>query len=158
MADGMSMKDTPTPTSLAGYADWLASLKRRIHHARQRAALAVNQELIGLYWQISRDILQRQAEQGWGTKVIDRLSRDLRTAFPEMKGFSPRNLKYMRAFAESWPEPEFVQQLAAQLPWGHNQVMLDKLDTPRSRRWYASKAIEQLERELGTSGEDDTGA
>ena len=151
MADGMSMKDTPTPTSLAGYADWLASLKRRIHHA-------VNQELIGLYWQISRDILQRQAEQGWGTKVIDRLSRDLRTAFPEMKGFSPRNLKYMRAFAESWPEPEFVQQLAAQLPWGHNQVMLDKLDTPRSRRWYASKAIEQLERELGTSGEGDTRA
>ena len=154
----MSMKDTPTPTSLAGYADWLASLKRRIHHARQRAALAVNQELIGLYWQIGRDILQRQAEQGWGTKVIDRLSRDLRMAFPEMKGFSPRNLKYMRAFAESWPEPEFVQQLAAQLPWGHNQVMLDKLDTPRSRRWYAAKAIEQLERELGTSGEGDTRA
>lgn len=158
MADGMSMKDTPTPTPPAGYADWLASLKTRIHHARQRAALAVNQELIGLYWQIGRDILQRQAEQGWGTKVIDRLSRDLRMAFPEMKGFSPRNLKYMRAFAESWPEPEFVQQLAAQLPWGHNQVMLDKLDTPRSRRWYASKAIEQLERELGTSGEGDTRA
>ena len=125
MADGMTMKDTPTPTPPAGYADWLASLKTSIHHARQRAALAVNQELIGLYWQIGRDILQRQAEQGWGTKVIDRLSRDLRMAFPEMKGFSPRNLKYMRAFAESWPEPEFVQQLAAQLPWGHNQVMLD---------------------------------
>lgn len=158
MADGMSMKDTPTPTPPTGYADWLTSLKTRIHHARQRAALAVNQELIGLYWQIGRDILQRQAEQGWGTKVIDRLSRDLRMAFPEMKGFSPRNLKYMRAFAESWPEPEFVQQLAAQLPWGHNQVMLDKLDTPRSRRWYASKAIEHLERELGTSGEGDTRA
>ena len=151
MAEGMSMRDTPTPTSRAGYAVWRASLRRRSNRARERAALAVNQELIGLYWQISRDILQRQAEQGWGTKVIDRLSRDLRTAFPEMKGFSPRNLKYMRAFAESWPEPEFVQQLAAQLPWGHNQVMLDKLDTPRSRRWYASNAIEQLERELGTS-------
>ena len=171
----MTMKDTLTPTPPSGYADWLASLKSRIHHARQRAALAVNQELIGLYWQIGRDILQRQAEQGWGTKVIDRLSRDLRTAFPEMKGFSPRNLKYMRAFAESWPDPEFVQQLAAQLPWEHNQVMLDKLDTPRSRRWYASKAIEhgwsrnvlvmqtslptieQLERELGTSRDGDAG-
>ena len=142
MADGMSMKDTPTPTPPTGYADWLTSLKTRIHHARQRAALAVNQELIGLYWQIGRDILQRQAEQGWGKKVIDRLSRDLRTAFPEMKGLSPRNLQYMRTFAEAWPGPEIVQQAVAQLPWGHNVILLDKVGTPEARRWYALKAIE----------------
>ena len=69
-----------------------------------------------LYWQIGQDILIRQAQQGWGTKVIDRLAQDLRAAFPYMKGFSPRNLKYMRAFAEAWPDAEFVQQAAAQLP------------------------------------------
>lgn len=68
--------------------------------------------------------------------------QDLRSAFPDMKGFSPRNLKYMRAFAEAWPDSEFVQQVAAQLPWGHNAVLLDRLDSPESRRWYAAKAIE----------------
>lgn len=130
---------TPTP---AGYADWLTELKARIHTAQQRAALAVNRELVSLYWQIGRDILERQARQGWGAKVIDRLAHDLRTAFPDMKGFSPRNLKYMRAFAEAWPDAEFVQQAAAQLPWGHNLVLLDKLDTAEKRRWYAAQAIE----------------
>ncbi len=107
---------TPAP---AGYADWLAELKTRIHAAQQRAALAVNRELVLLYWQIGRDILARQASQGWGAKVIERLSHDLRTAFPQMKGFSPRNLKYMRAFAEAWPDAEFVQAVLAQLPWYH---------------------------------------
>lgn len=131
-----------TPSLPPGYTDWLASLKTRIHRARQQAALAVNRELIGLYWQIGRDILARQAEQGWGSKVIDRLSQDLRAAFPEMKGFSPRNLKYMRAFAEAWPGPEFVQQAVAQLPWYHQLALLDKLQTPEARRWYAAKAIE----------------
>ncbi len=84
-----------------GYVDWLAGLKARISSAQQRATLAVNQELVLLYWQIGRDILVRQAEQGWGAKIIERLAHDLRTAFPDMKGFSLRNLKYMRAFAEA---------------------------------------------------------
>ena len=125
-----------------GYADWLADLKSRIHAAQQRAALAVNHELVPLYWQIGRDILARQAQQGWGTKVIDRLAQDLRTAFPDMKGFSPRNLKYMRAFADAWPDGEIVQQAVARLPWGHNLVLLDKLPGPQTRRWYAAKAAE----------------
>jgi predicted nuclease of restriction endonuclease-like (RecB) superfamily len=125
-----------------GYADWLADLKNRIHSAQQRATLAVNRELVLLYWQIGRDILARQAEQGWGAKVIERLAHDLRTAFPDMKGFSPRNLKYMRAFAEAWPENEFVQEVLAQLPWYHQLALLDKLDTQESRYWYAYKAIE----------------
>ncbi len=125
-----------------GYADWLADLKGRIHGAQQRATLAVNRELVLLYWQIGRDILARQAQQGWGTRVIDRLSKDLRAAFPDMQGFSPRNLKYMRAFADAWPDAEIVQQAVALLPWGHNLVLLDKLPGPQARRWYAAKAIE----------------
>ena len=116
----MSVNEIP-PSLLPppeGYADWLTDLKGRIHTAQQRATLAVNRELVQLYWQIGRDILARQASQGWGAKVIERLAHDLRAAFPDMKGFSPRNLKYMRAFSEAWPEAEFVQQAVAQLPWG----------------------------------------
>ncbi|MBN9341680.1 MAG: DUF1016 family protein [Comamonadaceae bacterium] len=130
---------TPAP---AGYADWLQELKTRIHSAQQRAALAVNRELVLLYWQIGRDVLARQAEQGWGAKVIERLAHDLRAAFPEMKGFSPRNLKYMRAFAQAWPDAELVQAVLAQLPWYHQLALLDKLPDAESRRWYAAKAIE----------------
>lgn len=87
-----------------------------LYGARQRATLAVNRELVLLYWQIGRDILARQAEQGWGTQDIDRLAKDLRAAFPDMRGFSPRNPKYMRAFADAWPDAEFVQGVLAQLP------------------------------------------
>lgn len=130
---------TPPPE---GYNDWLADLKARIHTAQQRATLAVNRELVLLYWHIGRDILARQAEQGWGAKVIERLAQDLRTAFPDMKGFSPRNLKYMRTFAQAWPDAEFVQAVLAQLPWYHHLALLDKLPGPETRRWYAAKAIE----------------
>lgn len=125
-----------------GYADWLANLKGRIHAAQQRAALAVNAELVQLYWQIGRDILDRQAEQGWGAKVVERLAHDLRNAFPDMKGFSPRNLKYMRAFAEAWPDQAFVQGPLARLPWYHQLALLEKLQTSDERTWYAAKAIE----------------
>ena len=125
-----------------GYADWLTELKTRIHSAQQRATLAVNRELVLLYWQIGQDILARQSAQGWGAKVIERLALDLRAAFPDMKGFSPRNLKYMRAFAEAWPDAEFVQAVLAQLPWYHQLALLDKLPGPETRRWYAAKAIE----------------
>ncbi|VFN03910.1 MAG: Predicted nuclease of restriction endonuclease-like (RecB) superfamily, DUF1016 family [Candidatus Kentron sp. G] len=125
-----------------GYHDWLVELKAHIHNTRQRATLAVNRELVGLYWRIGNEILVRQAEQGWGTKVIDRLAHDLRTAFPEMKGFSPRNLKYMRAFAEAWPDPDFVQAALAQLPWYHQLALLDKLQSREDRQWYAQQAIE----------------
>lgn len=137
MTDPVMLTDPPP-----GYVDWLSELKTRIHTAQQRAALAVNRELVLLYWQIGRDILVRQAEQGWGAKVIERLAHDLRTAFPQMKGFSPRNLKYMRAFAEAWPDSGFVQEVLAQLPWYHQLALLDKLSTDGDRRWYVAKAIE----------------
>ena len=129
---------TPPPE---GYADWLADLKSHIHSAQQRATLAVNRELVLLYWQIGRDILTRQSVQGWGAKVIERLAQDLRVAFPAMKGFSPRNLKYMRAFAQAWPEAEFVQQAAAQLPWFHLCTLLDKLKTREERDWYLAQTV-----------------
>ena len=119
----------------ADYAAWLAELKSRIHHAQQRATLAVNRELVLLYWQIGRDILARQGREGWGAKVIERLAHDLRNAFPDMKGLSPRNLKYMRAFAEAWPDSAFVQEVLAQLPWYHRVALLDKLATETARRW-----------------------
>jgi predicted nuclease of restriction endonuclease-like (RecB) superfamily len=124
------------------YATWLIELKARIHSAQQRAALAVNRELVLLYWQIGRDILERQGREGWGAKVIERLSRDLCGAFPEMKGFSRANLMYMRAFAEAWPDGEIVQQAVGQLPWGHNLVLLTKLKTQQLRLAYARRAIE----------------
>ena len=126
----------------SGYADWLVELKTRIHAAQQRAALAVNRELVLLYWQMGRDILARQAEQGWGAKVIDRLAHDLRTAFPDMKGFSRANLMYMRAFAEAWPDSQIVQQAVGQLPWGHNLVLLSKVKHRDERLAYAQKTIE----------------
>jgi len=118
-------------------------LKARIHTAQQRATLSVNRELVLLYWGIGRDILGRQSHQEWGAKVVDRLSHDLRAAFPSMKGFSPRNLKYMRAFAQAWPDAKFVQEVLAQLPWYHQLALLDKLSGPEDRLWYAQKAISQ---------------
>ncbi len=138
MSDKPASLDAP-PT---GYAEWLTGLKIRIHTAQQRATLAVNRELVLLYWQIGRDILARQAEQGWGAKVIDRLAHDLHTAFPTMKGFSRANLMYMRAFAEAWPDEQIVQQAVGQLPWGHNLVLLSKLKNGAERLAYAQQTIE----------------
>lgn len=126
-----------------GYAPWLAELKSRIASARQRAALAVNQEQIRLYWQIGREILERQEAQGWGAKVIDRLASDLQEAFPDIKGFSTSNLKYMRFFAERCPTGLIGQQPADQLPWFHVVLLITKLDDPAQREWYARQTVEQ---------------
>ena len=126
----------------AGYTDWLGEIKGQIHEAQQRASQALNLELVLLYWKIGSSILARQDQQGWGAKVVDRLANDLRVNFPSMQGFSVRNLKYMRAFAQAWPDPEIVQQMLHKLPWGHCLVLLDKLSCEEDRRWYAAKAIE----------------
>lgn len=127
----------------AGYAAWFVELKARIQTAQQRIAVAANQELVLLYWQIGRDILARQAHQGWGAKVIERLAHDLHNTFPRMKGFSRANLMYMRAFADAWRDGEIVQQLVGRLPWGHNLVLLSKLKDGPSRMRYAERAIAQ---------------
>jgi hypothetical protein len=96
-----------------GYDDLVRGLADRVRAAQLRAAFAVNRELVLLYWQTGRDILARQAERGWGAKIVDRLAADLRRELPGVRGFSPRNLKYMRRFAAAWPDSEFVQQVAA---------------------------------------------
>jgi predicted nuclease of restriction endonuclease-like (RecB) superfamily len=131
-----------TPQLPAGYPQFLAALKARIAAARTRAALAVNTELVRLYWEIGHDILLRERREGWGAKVIDRLATDLRRDFPEMKGLSRSNLYYMRNFAAAWPDGQIVPQVVGQLPWGHIRCLLDKLDEPSARHWYAGQALE----------------
>lgn len=101
-----------------------------------RAVNVINCELILLYHYIGTQILQRQQKNGWGAKVIDQLSQDLKSAFPDMKGFSPRNLKYMRLFADTYPDPKFVQEVLAQLTWYHNITLLDKVKNPDIRQFY----------------------
>lgn len=134
------------PTSVSklpsDYTAFLEDLKARVVAAQLHASLAVNSQMVMLYWSIGRDILDRQEHAGWGARVIDRLSADLRREFPEVRGFSSRNLKYMRAFAKAWPQVQIVQQVAAQLPWFHNCVLLDKLKSPAERLAYANAAIE----------------
>ena len=125
------------------YPQLLEQLKREIASARTRASLAVNRELVLLYWRIGREILIRQQQAGWGAKIIDQLSADLRKAFPDAKGFSARNLKYMRSFAEAWPDEAIVQQPAAQIPWFHHCILLDKVKNSEQRLWYVQKTIEQ---------------
>lgn len=118
-------------------------MKSRIHAAQQRATLAVNRELLALYWQIGSDILDRQRQAGWGAGIVERVSADLRAAFPEMQGFSRANLMYMRAFAEAWPDAAaIVQQPVGRLPWGHNLVLLTKLKTVEARLAYAARAVQ----------------
>ncbi|MEM8832319.1 MAG: PDDEXK nuclease domain-containing protein [Cyanobacteria bacterium P01_G01_bin.19] len=124
------------------YNEFLTTLKQTIRQAQVKAALAVNHELVLLYWQIGKDILQRQKNEGWGAKVIASLSKDLKAEFPEMKGFSSRNLKYMRSFAEAYPKKSIVQQAVAQIPWGHNVRLLDSVKDQEERLWYIQQTIQ----------------
>jgi predicted nuclease of restriction endonuclease-like (RecB) superfamily len=102
----------------------------------------VNRELILLYWGIGRQILQRQASEGWGSKVVERLAKDVRSEFPDMGGLSRTNLLYMRAFAETWPDESIVQQVVGQIPWGHNVRLLDLVKDHEERLWYIRAAID----------------
>jgi predicted nuclease of restriction endonuclease-like (RecB) superfamily len=124
------------------YQDLLAHLKSQIRGAQVRASVAVNRELILLYWGIGRQILQRQASEGWGSKVVERLAKDLRSEFPDMGGLSRTNLLYMRAFAETWPDESIVQQVVGQIPWGHNVRLLDLVKDHDERLWYIHAAID----------------
>ena len=162
------------PTLPSDYAPLLADIKARVQSARIKAGLAANRELLALYWDIGRLILDRQKREGWGAKVIDRLASDLQRSFPGQQGFSRANLLFMRAFADAWSEkpivlqpvrqlpsrrsaktaPEAVVQAPqtqatvgppepmASLPWGHNLLLLHKLEKPADRIWYAAKAVE----------------
>jgi predicted nuclease of restriction endonuclease-like (RecB) superfamily len=133
--------DDLSPAVPVGYGPFLDDLKQRIRTAQVRAAVAVNRELVLLYWNIGKQILAAQEAQGWGTKVVRKLSSDLCEAFPEMRGFSPRNLDYMLAFARAWADEAILQQAAAKLPWFHNCLILDKMKSPELRRWYAEQSL-----------------
>jgi predicted nuclease of restriction endonuclease-like (RecB) superfamily len=132
-------RDLALPT---GYTDLLGELKKRVRAARAKALRTVNTQLIELYWSIGNDVSAQQDSQGWGSGVIKRLAEDLRAEFPEMKGFSPRNLQYMTTFAKAWSGTSIAQQAVAQLPWGHVTVLLDKVKSQKDRDWYASAAVE----------------
>ena len=114
------------------YLQFIEEIKYEIRKQRISVVLNANSSMICLYWNIGKAILEKQEQEGWGAKVIDRLAKDLKEAFPDMSGFSPRNIKYMRKFAECWSDFEIVQQVVAQIPWRTNIKLLDKLDNEES--------------------------
>ncbi len=131
------MTDDQSLISSKDYQEFLTAIKNQIQTARIRAALAVNSELILHYWQLGKDIAQKFEEQGWGAKIIDRIAADL-----NMKGYSPRNLRYMRSFAEAWPDKQILQAVPAKITWYHNCTLLDKVKSSEEREWYIRKTIE----------------
>lgn len=124
------------------YLSFIDNIKNEIQKQRLSVVLSANASMICLYWNIGKAILNKQAEEGWGSKVIDRISKDINDAFPDMSGFSPRNIKYMRKFAEVWNDYEIMQRTAAQIPWRSNILLMDKLSNQNERVWYAQKTLE----------------
>ena len=135
----MSSADLALPDD---YRQTLEALKHRVNQAQIQARRTINTELIQLYWAIGKEILLRQERQGWGSKIIARLAEDLRAEFPQMRGFSPRNLQYMTTFARHWNVDAIAPQPVAQLPWGHIRTLLDKPLSQEARQWYAAAAVE----------------
>jgi predicted nuclease of restriction endonuclease-like (RecB) superfamily len=158
MAENNQQESGSVSDSDNKYISILFGLKEKIRLARQRAALAVNSVLLQVYWEIGNTILEKQNQEGWGTKIIDRLAKDLKLEFPDMNGLSVRNLKYMRAFAEAYPQfvqqavaqihksdnqhTIIVQQAVAQLPWGHHLAILTRLKSYKERQFYIDKTAE----------------
>lgn len=124
------------------YINLLAEIKDKIRTAQIRAMVTVNQQLLLLYWEIGKLVLERQKVHGWGAKVVERLAYDLHLEFPDMQGYSKRNLLYMRQFAEKYPEFSIVQAPLAQLSWYHNMTLLQKCPDEKQRLWYAAEALE----------------
>lgn len=139
-----SFPATPARSTLPSwYPELLDTVAGRVSAGRNRAVAAISHELVCSYWSIGRDLLEREQLEGWGTKVVTRLSSDLRERIPGAKGFSPRNLRYMKSFAQAWPDFSMLQQAVATLPWGHNVILLDKIRDSETRLWYAGKAVEE---------------
>ncbi|NGX56963.1 MAG: hypothetical protein K1060chlam5_01218 [Candidatus Anoxychlamydiales bacterium] len=124
------------------YKALFQDIKKRILSSQLKAAMTVNKEMITLYWEIGSKVYLKQKGDGWGFKTIEKLAKDLKSTFPNMKGFSFRNLKYMVCFAKAYPDFKIRQQPVAQIPWGHNILLLQKLETIEERLWYANKTIE----------------
>ena len=136
----------PTPPASSDMPTWYSEMfndiKALVSEGRRQVMWTANVQMSMMYYHIGRTILKQQNTEGWGSKVVDRLSADLKKAFPEMNGFSPRNLKYMRHFAELWPDESIVQRCVAQLPWRHNICLMEKVKEPNRRLAYAMAAIE----------------
>lgn len=160
--EGGRMKDELSSGVPQDYAGLLSDIKQRVRHAQTRAVLAVNAELIRLYWEIGAMIDRRQQQEGWGAGVIPRLARDLHNELPEEKGFSERNIKRMLAFYREYPHLKFVPQTAAQIesdskepqaaalfsadlilsiPWGHHAELIAKVKDPATRQWYMKASL-----------------
>lgn len=140
---GVIFPIAPNLSEMSGdYLQFIEDIIKQIKKQRISTILNANSGMICLYWNIGKAILKKQGEEGWGAKVIDRMAKDLKDEFPDMSGFSPRNIKYMRKFAECWPDFEIVQRVVAQIPWRTNRMLLDKLDNQESRIWYAYKTLE----------------
>ena len=139
-----AFSSTPSKASApVWYPDLLAAVVECVQTGRQRAVLAANHELVTTYWAVGNEIVGRMDAEGWGARVVDRLAADLRERFPDAKGFSPRNLRYMRTFAETWPEGAILQAPLAQLPWYHHIALLERLDAAELRLWYAQAAVDE---------------
>jgi predicted nuclease of restriction endonuclease-like (RecB) superfamily len=142
MSSPASFESTPVKSSMPDwYPELLASVAHQIDSGRSRAVSAANQELVRSYWSIGRELLARESKEGWGSKVVTRLSADLRDHFPEARGFSPRNLRYMKSFATAWPDFAMLQTASATLPWSHHVLLLEKLTEPEARLWYMGAAV-----------------
>lgn len=135
-------KNTQPYTIDLSYQQLLLEVKSKIRSAQIRAVISANREMLLLYWDIGKSILEKQQLHGWGSKVVDQLSKDLRMEYPEMEGFSKRNLLYMRQFALAYPDFEFVQASLAQIGWYHNITLLQKCKDETARLWYAAAALE----------------
>ncbi len=124
------------------YKDFFKEIKEKVLSSQIKAVLSVNRELIALYWEIGAKLHAKQKNEGWGSRVVQRLANDLKSAFPDMKGFSLTNIKYMMQFAKEYPDFLISQQIVGQIPWGHNILLLQKLTSIEERFWYAHKTLE----------------
>ncbi|STX27534.1 Putative cytoplasmic protein [Legionella beliardensis] len=123
------------------YKHFLTDIKTRLQTAQIRAALAANSELIKFYWELGTDLIEKQKSHQWGSHFLEQFSHDMRQAFPEMQGFSKRNLEYMRRFAQLYPYIEFTKQPVSQLPWGHIVRLMQMVKEEPKREWYAEQTI-----------------
>jgi len=131
----------PPVAKMATYPEFLEAIKSKIQQSQFSASLAVNSQLVMLYWDIGTAIQTKQSEKGWGARVIETLAMDLRRDFPGMTGFSPRNLGYMRAFSGTYPDRSFVNKVLSELAWAHNLVIMEKVSNPETRLWYTQQAV-----------------
>lgn len=130
-----------TQVNLDKYINFLNQIKSDIQETQLRAAMSVTYELTQLYWRIGKNLCERIVEEGWGAKTIERIAKDISSSFPEVSGFSYRNLYFMRQFAEGYSDG-ISETAVSQIPWGHNIILLQRVSTIQKRLWYAQQTLE----------------